>query len=184
MEFNRQTVITFPDDADIPDITTGIVSGSLNLEEILCSKNFEFGELNASKFEAQIYKLPDVSSKKTVVYQTEGNNKIVLFTGIVDSCKKDKSGYYSDIIAYDESYSKRDTNVAEWCNDFWKTRTSSNLKTFRTELLKYMNIVDVIKPLYNDDLIISKLPELESIPLAHYYLQYVRCSYAFHILTD
>lgn len=164
MEFNRQTVITFPDDTDIPNITTGIVSGSLNLEEILCSKNFEFGDLNASKFEAQIYKLPDVSSKKIVVYQTEGNNKIVLFTGIVDSCKKDKSGYYRDIIAYDESYSKRDTNVAEWCNDFWKTRTSSNLKTFRTELLKYMNIVDVIKPLYNDDLIISKLPELESIP--------------------
>ena len=64
MEFNRQTVITFPDDTDIPNITTGIVSGSLNLEEILCSKNFEFGDLNASKFEAQIYKLPDVSSKK------------------------------------------------------------------------------------------------------------------------
>lgn len=164
MEFNRQTIITFPDDTDIPDITTGIVSGSLNLEEILCSKNFEFGELNASKFEAQIYKLPDVSSKKIVVYQTEGNNKIALFTGIVDSCKKDKSGYYRDIIAYDESYSKRDTNVAEWCNDFWKTRTSSDLKTFRTELLKYMNIVDVIKPLYNDDLIISKFPELESMP--------------------
>lgn len=164
MEFNRQTIITFPDDTDIPDITTGIVSGSLNLEEILCSKNFEFGELNASKFEAQIYKLPDVSSKKIVVYQTERNNKIVLFTGIVDSCKKDKSGYYRDIVAYDESYTKRDTNVAEWCNNFWKTRTSSNLKTFRTELLKYMNIVDVIKPLYNDDLIISKLPELESIP--------------------
>ena len=164
MEFNRQTIITFPENEDIPDITTGIVSGSLNLEEILCSKNIEFGEFNATKFEAQVYQLSDVSHKKIVVYQIENNSKIAIFTGIIDSCKKDKSGYYRDIVAYDDAYNKKDINVAQWWTDYWKANSTTTLKDFRLSLLNYIGIKEEDKDLFNDDLIFTKPADLDSMP--------------------
>ena len=163
MEFNRQTIISFPNDA-INDITTGIVSGSLSLEEILCSKNITFGEFNSTKFEAQVYNLPDVANKHIEVYQIVDENKIIIFTGIVDSCKKDDSGYYRDIVAYDYSYSRRDTNVADWWDEFWENHSSTTLKQFRASLLSYMNIRCVDKELFNDNLKFTKPADLDTMP--------------------
>lgn len=163
MEFNRQTIISFPND-DIDDITTGIVSGSLSVEEILCSKNITFGEFNSTKFEAQVYNLSDVANKHIEVYQIVDKDKIVIFTGIVDSCKKDDSGYYRDIVAYDYSYSKRDTNVANWWNEFWENNSSTTLKQFRTSLLSYVNIRCVDKELFNDNLEFTKPADLDTMP--------------------
>lgn len=164
MEFNRNTIIAFPDDTDIPDITTGIVSGSLSLEEVLCSKDFSFGEFNATKFEAQIYQLSNVASKRIIVYTEENGTKTQLFTGIIDSCARDDSGYYRDIIAYDIAYTTRDTNVASWWTDFWKSNTTTTLKKFRNSLLSYMGISESTKSLYNDDLTFSKPADLDSMP--------------------
>jgi hypothetical protein len=65
----RQTIIHFPN-GEHADITDGFYSGSLKLEEILCaSENIEFGECNASKFEAKISGLPDISNTMIYVYQ-------------------------------------------------------------------------------------------------------------------
>lgn len=66
---NRQTIIHFPN-GEHNDITEGFYSGSLKLEEILCaSENLNFGECNATKFEAQISGLDDISNTIIYVYQ-------------------------------------------------------------------------------------------------------------------
>lgn len=66
---NRQTIIHFPN-GEYPDITHGFYSGSLKLEEILCStEQLTFGECNASKFEATIAGVDDISNLIIKVYQ-------------------------------------------------------------------------------------------------------------------
>lgn len=66
---NRQTIIHFPN-GEHSDITEGFYSGSLKLEEILCaSENLNFGECNATKFEAQVSGLDDISNTIIYVYQ-------------------------------------------------------------------------------------------------------------------
>ena len=66
---NRQTIIHFPN-GEHNDITEGFYSGSLKLEEMLCaSENLNFGECNATKFEAQISGLDDISNTIIYVYQ-------------------------------------------------------------------------------------------------------------------
>lgn len=65
----RQTIIHFPN-GEFEDITSGIHSGSMKLEEILCSnENLTFGECNASRFEAKIANIPDISDTIIYVYQ-------------------------------------------------------------------------------------------------------------------
>ena len=66
---NRQTIIHFPN-GEHEDITHGFYSGSLKLDEILCpSENINFGECNASKFEAQITGIEDISNLIIQAYQ-------------------------------------------------------------------------------------------------------------------
>lgn len=172
MEFNRQTIITFPDDTDIPDITTGIVSGSLNLEEILCSSDLNFGEFNASRFSAQLYYDNNIKGKKIQVYQLVNNEKIAIFTGIVDSCIRDDHSYFRDLVAYDEAYEKRDTNVSEWWASFWGTNTSATLKQIRTDLLSFMKITYINRDLPNDDIVLTSDVSYDSLPFGDM-LQYI-----------
>lgn len=66
---NRRTIIHFPN-GEYPDITEGIYSGSLKVEEILNSEEtLNFGECNASKFEATIAGIDDISNLIIYVYQ-------------------------------------------------------------------------------------------------------------------
>lgn len=66
---NRRTIIHFPN-GEYPDITSGIYSGSLKLEEILNSEEtLNFGECNASKFEVTIADVDDISNLMISVYQ-------------------------------------------------------------------------------------------------------------------
>lgn len=162
--FNRQTIISFPNRSDISDLSTGIISGTLSIEEILCEKNIEFGAFNASKFEVQLYDFGDISNEAIEVYQLDNGIKKAIFTGIVDSCKKDSNGYYRDIVAYDSVYKKRDINIATWWNEFWKNKTTTNLKELRTSLLNYMQITYVNKDLFNDNLTFEKPADFDSIP--------------------
>ena len=163
-DFNRQTIISFPNRSDISDLSTGIISGTLSIEEILCEKNIEFGAFNASKFEVQLYDFGDISNEAIEVYQLDNGIKKAIFTGIVDSCKKDSNGYYRDIVAYDSVYEKRDINIATWWNEFWKNKTTTNLKELRTSLLNYMQITYVNKDLFNDTLTFEKPADFDSIP--------------------
>lgn len=164
MEFNRQTIISFPNNKNIQDIKVGISSGTLKLDELLSEKNLTFGNLNSSKFEVQVYNLPDVSQETIEVYQIDNGVKKAVFSGIVDSCEKDDFGYYRTLIAYDKAYTYRDVNIAKWWEDFWSSREQSTLKQLRNALLTYMGIVFVDKTLLNDELIFKKPATIDSMP--------------------
>ena len=90
---DRITHISFPEmeNVSLHDITNGIVSGSMSLDELLVQGNIVIGECNANKLEVQIYGLGDVSNKKIKVWQTNelGEDLKYIFEGYVDSCKLD-----------------------------------------------------------------------------------------------
>jgi hypothetical protein len=81
---DRATYIEFPDNPEINVNNIKIESGSLLLEEILCDGDIVFGETNATRFEATVYNLIDVSGLKIKVYQTtvDGNSRKNLFEGM------------------------------------------------------------------------------------------------------
>ena len=163
---NRATYIEFPNNPEIDVRHAQIESGSLLLEEILCDKDIVFGETNATRFEATIYNLADVSGLKIKVYQTDidGNNRKNLFEGYVDSCKQDRYGYYRKVVAYDALYSIGNANVAGWWLRFWSDRETATLKELRESLCDWVNIrhdTEVI--LHNDEFICTKTATLSSV---------------------
>lgn len=163
---NRATYIEFPDNPEISVHNVSIESGSLLLEEILCDGNIVFGETNATRFEATIYNLVDVSGLKIKVYQTDidGNNRRNLFEGYVDSCKQDRNGYYRKLVAYDALYSIGNANVAGWWFQFWTTRETATLKELRESLCEWVGIDhDTNVTLHNDGFICTKTANLSSV---------------------
>lgn len=163
---NRATHIEFPDNPEIDVSRTQIEQGSLLLEEILCDKDIVFGETNATRFEATVYNLVDVAGLKIKIYQTDidGNNRINLFEGYVDSCKQDKYGYYRKLVAYDAIYSKGNADVAGWWYQFWTTRETAPLKDLRNSLCDWINIrYNAAVNLHNDDFVCSKTANLSSV---------------------
>lgn len=163
---DRVTHIEFPDN---PEIDTGrirIEQGSLLLEEILCDGGVSFGQTNATRFEATVYNLADVAGLKIKVYQTnnEGNNRKNLFEGYVDSCKKDRDGYYRKLVAYDAFYSKGNADVAGWWFHFWTARETASLRELRDSLCDWVNIpYDNSASLHNDDFVCTKTANLSSV---------------------
>lgn len=163
---NRATYIEFPNNPEVNVRNIQIESGSLLLEEILCEGNIVFGETNATRFEATIYNLTDVSGLKIKVYQTdvEGNNRRNLFEGYVDSCKQDKNGYYRKLVAYDAFYSIGNANVAGWWYQFWSTRETATLKELRENLCDYVGIsYNTEVSLLNDNFVCTKTATLSSV---------------------
>lgn len=163
---NRATYIEFPNNPEINIRKIQIESGSLLLEEILCEGNIVFGETNATRFEATVYNLIDVSGLKIKVYQTDitGNNRRNLFEGYVDSCKQDRNGYYRKLVAYDAFYSIGNANVAGWWSHFWSSRQSAPLKELRESLCDWVNIpYDMSVSLHNDGFICTKTATLSSV---------------------
>ena len=166
ISLNRVTHLEFPNDLNIDTSDISIESGSLLLEEILCEGNIVFGETNATRFEATVYNLEDVSGLKIKVYQTDitGNNRVDLFEGYVDSCKQDRSGYYRKLVAYDAFYSIGNANVAGWWVRFWSGRTSATLKELRESLCDWVHIPYVTSiTLPNDNFICTKTATLSSV---------------------
>ena len=163
---NRATYIEFPNNPEIDVRHIAIESGSLLLEEILCEGNIVFGETNATRFEATVYNLTDVSGLKIKVYQTDiaGNNRTDLFEGYVDSCKQDRGGYYRKLVAYDAIYSIGNANVAGWWYTFWTTRETAPLKELRNSLCEWVGIqCDTSVNLHNDNFVCSKTSTLSSV---------------------
>lgn len=163
---NRATYIEFPDNPEVDIRHIQIESGSLLLEEILCEGNVVFGETNATRFEATIYNLVDVSGLKIKVYQTdtEGNNRRNLFEGYVDSCKQDRNGYYRKLVAYDALYSIGNANVAGWWFQFWNSRETATLKELRESLCDWVDLrYNTEISLLNDSFICSKTATLSSV---------------------
>lgn len=163
---NRATHIEFPNNPEVAVGKLQIESGSLLLEEILCEKDIVFGETNATRFEATVYNLQDVSGLKIKVYQTDidGNNRRNLFEGYVDSCKQDKDGYYRKLVAYDAIYSIGNANVAGWWYQFWSTRETATIRELRYGLCDWVGIRhNLTVNLYNDDLVCKKPANLSSV---------------------
>lgn len=174
---NRATYMEFPDNPEIDVSDLHIESGSLLLEEILCEGNIRFGETNATRFEATVYNLVDVSGLKIRVYQTttDSDNRKYLFEGYVDSCKQDKFGYYRKLVAYDALYSIGNANVAGWWYEFWensslekdsKGNKIATLKQLRESLCDWVGLsYDKSLTLFNDDFICTKTATLSSVSL-------------------
>lgn len=163
---NRVTKIEFPNNPEINMLHATIESGSLLIEEILCEGNVVFGETNATRFEATVYNLADVSGLKIRVYQTDITGTVYtnLFEGYVDSCKQDRGGYYRKLVAYDAIYSIGNANVAGWWLHFWSGRDTAPLKELRESLCNWVEIpYDTDVDLYNDNFVCKKTANLSSV---------------------
>ena len=171
---DRITHISFPDmeDVSLHDITTGIVSGSMSLDELLVQGNIVIGECNANKLEVQIFGLGDVSNKKIKVWQTNelGEDLKNIFEGYVDSCKLDNLGYYRNIIAYDAIYYKGRLNVANWWTEFWlpDLKETATLKEIRESICDYLELeYDKAITYFNDDFIVSQTAVISNLSFAN-----------------
>ena len=156
----------YPDDDLYPGFGTliiessegnsGIVEGSLNIEELIVDSNLIFGQCISNKFECVLYNIPyDIAGKDILVVALENGTQIPLFKGKIDSSVTDNTSYERNLVAYDEFYYKRDKNVAEWWNEYWTGKTSSSLKEIRNSLLNYMGISYYEKELVNDDTVVK-----------------------------
>ena len=112
--------------------TNNISEGSMNLSRILCDSNIIFGKPFADMFECTVFDengFPDVKGQRiqVTITKTDGTKKNI-FTGTIESSKADSTGlsssfptgYYRDIIAYDDMYEKGQKDVSQWWEDFWQ----------------------------------------------------------------
>ena len=168
----RETVIHFPYNPNISDITTGIESGSLSLDEVLCTDGFTIGQCNANKFEVDVHDIPDIEKKFIEVYQmvkADENSeavKVPLFYGRVDSCVRNRSRSDTSrhIIAYDALYYKAKINVTRYWNETFLSQPEISLKDFREGLCEFVNLpYDDTVTLPNDDLMIAKTQKIKGV---------------------
>lgn len=171
---DRITHISFPDmeNEALHDLTTGIASGSMSLDELLVQGNISLGECNANKLEVQIFGLDDVSNKKIKVWQTDlnGENLKNIFEGYVDSCKLDNLGYYRDIVAYDAIYYKGRLNVANWWTAFWlpDQQETATLKEIRESICDYLELTyDKNVTYFNDDFVVTQTVTISNLSFAN-----------------
>lgn len=135
-----------------------IHSESMRLSEsIVNSDSIEFVGCIASKFKISVNNLEvDVKDKKIVVkIHTEGteNEPVTLFNGIVDSAVKKSNKRVKEITAYDELYTKGNIEVSSW----YKSLTFPiSLKNLRDSLFNYVGIEQVDTDLPNDDILVDK----------------------------
>lgn len=150
---NRQTKIAFPN-GEYATITSGILSGSLELDEILSTSNvLDFSELNANRFQCVYSQNIDFTGKKITVSQTIGSNSITLFTGFVESCNVVANSTNRTLIAYDPMYKLRNKDVATWYNGLTFPIT---IKNFRDQMFQYVGYTQVTTSLVNDSITITK----------------------------
>lgn len=169
ININRQTVISFPNNSQLEDITTGIESGSLLLDEILCEEGFTIGQCCANRFEVDLHNIPDIEKEYIYVYQNviEGSSvtEVPLFHGRVDSCKRNRSreDISRHIIAYDALYYLSDTDITPYWNEVFTNSSTITLKNLRDGLCDYVGMEYVSTTLPNDNLVISKTQNINNV---------------------
>ena len=142
-----------------------IVTGTESLDETLLDGNIAFGNLFASKFECTVYNVADISGKFIHVFERKGGDSIPVFTGLVDSCKKDKLNDDRRLIAYDPAYYLGNINVATWYENFFGTLEEGQtvtLKQTRESLVSFVGITNPTGALLNDSITVSKTLNLSS----------------------
>lgn len=134
----RQTCIKFLN-STLPEIKTGFHSGTISLERSICDTQGElvFGGCVASQFKATIEGIDDIAGKRVQVYQVIGNNTVVLITGTVASSEISSDKNSRDVIIYDDLYTLRGKNVAEWYNAL---KFPLSLNSFTRSLLTNMKV--------------------------------------------
>lgn len=135
-----------------------IHSESMNLSEgLVNSDSIEFVGCIASKFKIQVNNLKeDVKGKKLIVkIHTEGteDEPVTLFRGIVDSAVKQSNKRVKEITAYDELYTRGNTEVSAWYRSLIFPIT---LKDLRDSLFGYIGLEQVETSLPNDGVTIKK----------------------------
>lgn len=173
----------FPDDDLFPSdrgvyLSNNIVAGTMKLDEIIVDgEQIVFGNLYSNKFEAQIYGEIvvdgetvnvgdyDFSNQFIYVFQEDDGVYKQIFTGKVDSCKRNRDGYDKQIVAYDSAYLYNNQNIAPWWEDFWGTKgegATATLGELRISLLEYVGVRYSRVVLPNDSISIKKTVGLSS----------------------
>lgn len=138
--------------------TSELYSETLSLSESLVdSDSIEFVGCIASKFKVNVHGLHvDVKGKKLEVkICTDGTEEepVPLFRGIVDSAMKQSNKQIKEIVAYDELYTKGNTEVSAWYKSLAFPVT---LKDLRDSLFAYIGLGQAEASLPNDGISIKK----------------------------
>lgn len=147
--------VYFPElDFTVPHANIYLDSMKLK-ESILEKRSMEFVGCIASMFSIKVNSIKDdLKGKKVEVsISTDDTEDIVLFHGIVDSAKKQSNKQIKEIVAYDELYTKGNTEVAAW---YKSLKFPITLKDLRDSLFAYIGIEQVDIELPNDSVTIKR----------------------------
>lgn len=114
----------------------------MSLSEVLCSdEDLNFGECNASKFEAQISDIEDISGLKIQVYENISGYEaeVPLFEGYIDSAMIQPDHTSRTIIAYDDIYYHSNDNVSEWYDNLFTSTAKPEYKGAWGDTEKYVS---------------------------------------------
>ena len=125
----------------------------MKLDELIVDgEDLAFGNLYSSKFEVQVYGTVvidgqtvsvgdiDFYGKRIFVFQEDDGVFKRLFTGKVDSAKKNKDGHDKTLVAYDTAYTYNAQNIAEWWATYWSS----------TALMYNQGSLDIAVAFYSD----------------------------------
>lgn len=137
---------------------TQIHQKSLYLSEYLVDReSMEFVGCTSSKFKIKVQNFTeDLKGRKIIVkIWTDGteDEPVTLFKGIVDSSIRQSNKRVNEITAYDELYTKGNTEVAAWYKSLIFPIT---LKNLRDSLFNYIGMEQVETVLPNDYVTIQK----------------------------
>lgn len=153
----------FPGHSDVLTLDSGIVSGTLHLNQILIDGDYSFGQVCSDMFEAELFGIPiNVNDRVIEVTQVINDTTIPLFSGKVESSTQDAiDPNYRKITAYDDLYYAKDKNIADAYNAFFENSESSTLSILRDAMLTEVGItVATHGALFNDNLVIHKYDDL------------------------
>lgn len=146
----------YPAGSEQMQLEASIVAGTMSLEEMIADDTLDFGTLYSDKFEVTLYDVPDLAGYYIYVYQIEDNTIKYIFTGLIDSSKKNRDGLDRKVVAYDNAYRYGNVNIADWWKTFWTNRESATLVTMRQSLLDHMGIQYENVVLPNDSITVTK----------------------------
>jgi hypothetical protein len=158
----KTLVIYFPElDYTVDPETVHSESFSLT-ESIMDTSSIEFVGCNPSKLQVQIQDFGiDVKGRRVQasVYTGETQSEPVpLFDGIIDTVTQQSNKRIKELVAYDELYSKGNTDIAQWYIAKFSTdwQDGVTLKDFRDALFEYLGITVKAATLVNDNLFFYK----------------------------
>lgn len=131
---------------------------SMNLTEAIFNKDsIEFVGCIASKFSIKVNGLKqDVKGAEIEVdihTDDTADEPVRLFKGIVDSAMKTSNKQVKEIVAYDELYTKGNTEVAAW---YKSQKFPETIRDFRYSLFAFLGIEQVEITLPNDNIMIDR----------------------------